>query len=73
MSSKQKKEEYDKLLELDNQLDKILKEPNNKFVQVNLLHQYNDIKDATQVVINYLANIEGTTITEIHKRLNLTD
>lgn len=69
--SKSKREIYDKLSEAETVLDQLLDDKSNKHLQVKLLHQYNDIKDATQVVINHIANIEGTTVSEIHKRLNL--
>lgn len=68
--SKSKKETYDKLLEIEMNIDKFL-EDKGKHLQVQLLHQYNDVKDATQIVIDHIANIEGTTVTEIHQRLNL--
>lgn len=64
------KEVYDKLLETEMVIDQLLDEK-NKHLHVQLLHQYNDIKDATQIVIEHIANIENTTITKVHKRLNL--
>lgn len=67
--SKSKRDTYDKLLEVEMELDKFLDK--GKHLEVQLLHQYNDIKDATQIVINHIANIEGTTVTKIHRRLNL--
>lgn len=68
--SKSKRENYDKLLETEMEIDKFL-DDKGKHLQVQLLHQYNDIKDATQIVINHIANIEGTTVTKVHRRLNL--
>lgn len=68
--NKREKENYDKLLEIEMEIDKFL-DDKGKHLQVQLLHQYNDIKDATQIVINHIANIEGTTVTKIHRRLNL--
>lgn len=38
---------------------------------MGLLHKFNDIKDATQVVLGTLANIEGVTIKDMHLRYNL--
>lgn len=35
------------------------------------LHQYNDIKDATQIVLGRLAIVEGVTVAEIHQNYNL--
>lgn len=64
---------YLKLLEVENRLDQLLCHKNFKPIQVQLLHKYNDVKDATQVVINHIANIEGTSISEIHKRFDLKD
>lgn len=64
---------YIKLLEMENKLDMLLSQETIKPIQVQLLHQYNDIKDATQVIINHIANIEGTSVSEIHKRLKLKD
>lgn len=66
-----KKETYDKLLQTELVIDKLLED--TKQIQVLLLHQYNDAKDAAQVVINHIANVEGTTVSEIHKRLGLND
>ncbi|KOB72830.1 Rolly protein [Operophtera brumata] len=68
--SKSKRETYEKLLEIEMNLDKFL-DDKGKHLQVQLLHQYNDVKDATQVVIEHIANLEGTSVTEIHRRLNL--
>lgn len=36
-----------------------------------LLHQYNDIKDAAQVVMGALADLERVTLLEMHKRFNM--
>lgn len=69
--SRNMKEHYNKLIEAETALDQMLGE--KKYVQVRLLHQYNDIKDAAQVVINHIANLEETTITEVHKRLELKE
>lgn len=68
-----KQDLYNKLLEEEMKIDKVLNSDRSQELQVKLLHQYNNIKDATQVVINHLANLEGTTITDIHKRLNLNE
>lgn len=64
---------YRKLLEMENKLDQLLHHETTKPIQVKLLHQYNDVKDATQIIINHIANIEGTSVSEIHKRLELKD
>ncbi|CAF4779762.1 unnamed protein product [Pieris macdunnoughi] len=70
--SKNKKDLYTKLLEEELKIDKLLNDDKNQ-IQVKLLHQYNNIKDATQIVINHIANLEGTTLTDIHKKLNLEE
>lgn len=66
-------DEYKRLLKVEEKLDKFLKQKDNKLIHMELLHQYNDIKDATQIIINYIANIEDTTITKVHERLQLKD
>lgn len=71
--SKNKQDTYYKLLEVENKIDQFLQHENTKAIQVQLLHKYNDIKDATQIIINQLANIEGTSVSEIHERLELKD
>lgn len=38
---------------------------------MNLLHDFNKIKDATQVVLGALANIDGVTIKDMHLKYNL--
>lgn len=38
---------------------------------MNLLHRYNDVKDATQIICGALANIDQVTVRAVHKRLNL--
>lgn len=39
--------------------------------KMQALHTYNDVKDLTQSVIGFLAEIEQTTVTQIHKELEL--
>ena len=38
---------------------------------MELLHQYNDIKDATQVVLGALASMRGVTTASLHKEFDL--
>lgn len=38
---------------------------------MDVLHKYNDIKDATQKVLGALAMMEGATAKEMHVRYNL--
>ncbi|KAF9412929.1 hypothetical protein HW555_008708 [Spodoptera exigua] len=69
--SRNLKENYNKLIEIEMEIDQLLNA--KKYIQVKLLHQYNDIKDAAQIVISHIANLEETTITEVHKRLKLKE
>lgn len=39
--------------------------------RILLLHQYNDIKDAAQVVIGVLASKQNVSIRELHEKYNL--
>lgn len=38
---------------------------------MNLLHEFNEVKDATQIVIGALSNLECKTIKEMHLLYNL--
>ncbi|XP_021697594.1 DNA repair protein SWI5 homolog [Aedes aegypti] len=38
---------------------------------MDMMHRYNDIKDATQKVLGALAVMEGATVKEMHVRYNL--
>lgn len=38
---------------------------------MNLLHEFNEVKDAAQIVIGKLANLEGKTIKQMHLEYNL--
>lgn len=55
------------------QSDKEAQSPNegDKAELMELMHQYNDIKDATQKVLGALAVMEGATVKEMHVRYNL--
>lgn len=70
-NSNNKKSTYNKLTELEQKLDGMI--ANDKKISLELLHRYNEIKDATQVVIQHIANMEETTVTEVHRRLGLED
>ncbi|KAL1514162.1 hypothetical protein ABEB36_003467 [Hypothenemus hampei] len=39
--------------------------------EMQALHEYNDIKDTTQMVLGRLAQAQGCTVTELHKKYNL--
>lgn len=36
-----------------------------------MLHEYNEVKDATQIIIGVLANMENITIKQVHQMFNL--
>ncbi|KAG7094116.1 hypothetical protein E1B28_007730 [Marasmius oreades] len=40
---------------------------------IKLLHRYNEIKDATQMLIGRLANIKEMTVREIHREMDLPE
>ncbi|TFK56403.1 hypothetical protein OE88DRAFT_1649679 [Heliocybe sulcata] len=40
---------------------------------IKLLHQYNEAKDAAQILIGKLANLKETTIRRVHEDYGLTD
>lgn len=61
---------FNNLRETESKIDQMLQNC-EKSSKLRLLHQYNDIKDATQIVINHIANIKGTSVTKIHEILNL--
>lgn len=69
-NSNNKRSIYNKLTDLEDKLDGML--ANDKIISLELLHQYNEIKDATQMVIQHIANMEGTTVSEVHRRMGLT-
>ncbi|XP_044003096.1 DNA repair protein SWI5 homolog [Aphidius gifuensis] len=60
--------EYEK--ELDDELAKLKNELNDGSSMVdtmNALHEYNDIKDAAQVVLGAIATMHGVTIASLQK------
>lgn len=38
---------------------------------MNLLHEFNEVKDAAQIVLGALANLEGKTFKEMHLQYHL--
>jgi len=58
---------------LDIELEKLNKRKNEKDEIMKALHKYNDIKDATQVVLGRLAILEGVTVAEMHRKYNLLE
>ncbi|XP_043467535.1 uncharacterized protein LOC122501834 [Leptopilina heterotoma] len=76
--SKKEKDTYLKLLlleeELDEELSKLRTELDavpSKQTTMNYLHEYNNIKDAAQVVLGALATMREVTIASLHKEYNL--
>ncbi|KAJ3633014.1 hypothetical protein MTP99_009989 [Tenebrio molitor] len=68
---------YKALLEENALLDRQIEEFKSKGVtadlqpQIKALHDYNEMKDLTQVVLGYLADVEHVSIAELHVRHNL--
>lgn len=58
---------------LDLELSMLKKRKQEKDEIMKALHQYNDIKDATQHVLGRLAIVEGVTVAEIHRKYDLVD
>ncbi|GAB6021907.1 swi5-like zinc finger protein [Chamberlinius hualienensis] len=40
-------------------------------LHISKLHEYNEIKDATQMVLGQLAMLEGLTVAQLHQRFHL--
>lgn len=57
--------------ELSNQIANIPSEKAIKTDTMNLMHKYNEVKDATQTVIGALAHIQGVTLKSLHKEFNV--
>ncbi|XP_065219087.1 DNA repair protein SWI5 homolog [Planococcus citri] len=74
-SNSDKKEELRKLKEEERQLDEKLKQlqavTSERKQIMEALHEYNDIKDATQMVLGQLANLHGVTVAELHEKYDL--
>lgn len=61
-----------KLKEEEQQLDEKLYQLVTERKRVmDALHEYNDIKDATQVVLGRLAELRGLTVAKIHEKFDL--
>jgi len=58
---------------LDIELEKLKMKKKEKDDIMKALHQYNDIKDATQEVLGRLAILEGVTVAEMHRKYNLLE
>lgn len=74
-SDDEKQELLKKLKELDEELasyegvNKTDEERKKEIME--LLHEYNKIKDSTQVILGALADIEGVTVKKLHQKYNL--
>lgn len=53
-----------------NQMEK-MSEDERKLEKMALLHEYNDVKDATQCIVGALANLECVTIKSLHQKFDL--
>lgn len=60
-------------MSLDIELEMLEKKKKERDEIMKALHQYNEIKDATQEVLGRLAMIEGVTVAEIHRKYDLLD
>lgn len=58
---------------LDLEIEKMKEKKKEKDEIMKALHRYNDIKDATQIVLGRLANLEGVTVAEMHRKYNLRE
>lgn len=63
----------EELSNLNSQIEQLSKEGVTLDVseQMEALHRYNDIKDTTLIVLNYLSNTTNETIVELHKKYDL--
>lgn len=56
---------------LDAEIAKLQEAVKIRDVVMNKLHEYNDIKDATQIVIGQLANLQQVTVRKLHEDFGL--
>lgn len=76
-SSLELKARYERLLKESSELDRQIEGLEIKGVttdlkpQMEILHEYNDMKDLTQMVLGYLADAEQVTVGELHRRFGL--
>lgn len=57
--------------EINEKLEQLKLIAMNKERIMQALHEYNDIKDITQMVLGQLAHLYGVTVTELHRKFNL--
>lgn len=68
---------YEKLYKENSELDKKIAGFEAKGVSTDLqpqmqaLHEYNEMKDLTQMVLGYLADAEQITVGDLHRRYSL--
>ncbi|CAH1105878.1 unnamed protein product [Psylliodes chrysocephalus] len=71
------KSRYERLQKENSKLDKEIEGlekdgvTEDMHLQMEALHDYNEMKDVTQVVLGYLADVEHVTLKELHQRYNL--
>lgn len=71
------KARYERLLKEGIELDRQIQEFESKGIttdlkpQMEVLHEYNDMKDLTQMVLGYLADVEHVTAGVLHRRFGL--
>lgn len=71
------KARYERLIKENSELDRQITELENQGVTTDLkphmeiLHDYNDMKDLAQMILGYLANTEQVTVGELHRRFRL--
>lgn len=69
--------EYRELLKVEKRLDSELERLNEARRKTSAtdtmeqLHRYNDVKDATQIVIGAIARANGVTVASLHEKYDL--
>uniref|UniRef100_A0A6V7LXE5 DNA repair protein SWI5 homolog n=1 Tax=Bracon brevicornis TaxID=1563983 RepID=A0A6V7LXE5_9HYME len=74
----QSTKEYNELLQTEKELDEELKKLRMEIAEgpsvkdtMHDLHEYNDIKDSTQIVLGAMAEMYKSTVAQLHKTFNL--
>ena len=77
--TKEEKRKYFQLVEVERVLDRELSDLRNQEKEfrsteetLDLLHKYNDIRDATQVLMGAIAVAEGSTVRNLYRRYGLS-
>lgn len=77
--TEEEKCKYSELVEVERALDRELLDLRNQEKEfrstaetLDLLHEYNDIRDATQVLMGAIAVAEGTTVRNLYRRYGLS-